>query len=371
MGTLLSVTALCTGLAWASERSAGPFPCGRKVRWDLCLFLAVAAFTLFVGLRTNYNDTRAYIQGFRNAGTFSEFLSDPDNLDPMHNPLFYGATALSRTLTDNYHLYFLAFAALDTTLFFRFLQRYAGEQDFGFSMYLFFCMGTAVFSLAAMKQVTAMAVLTLAIPALLDKRWLRFGVVVALAGLIHTYAFLFAILPLCVSRPWNMRTFLLIAGTILVMWTFDSSISTVLSYADTMGKHVAEYEVFDGNRMNFLRVAVYGVVPAITLVFRRRLVSRMNRAQRLLTNMSVISLMFMLLGTVNGANMFGRVATYFELGAICMLPWCIRELFTPRSAQVVRIGGGLFFLVFFLYDNLGFSHSYATVTIVGFLKSFS
>ena len=74
---------------------------------------------------------------------------------------------------------------------------------------------------------------------------------------------------------------------------------TLLSYADSMGKHVAEFEVFDGNQMNPLRVAVFAVVPAMSLIFRRRLFPAMGRQEAVLINMSIVSLMFMLMATVN------------------------------------------------------------------------
>ena len=40
-------------------------------------------------------------------------------------------------------------------------------------------------------------------------------------------------------------------ATVTVMLTFEDSLGTLPSlYADSMGRHVAEFEVFDGNQMN-------------------------------------------------------------------------------------------------------------------------
>ena len=125
MLNLLFVMAASVALAYGSQKMnpSGLDKRGR-VYWDVCLVLMAVVMTLFVGLRTGYNDTQAYITGFQNADPVSVFLSDPENLDILHNPLFYFITSLFRQLTDNYHLYLMAFALFNTVLFVRFLRRY-------------------------------------------------------------------------------------------------------------------------------------------------------------------------------------------------------------------------------------------------------
>lgn len=368
MLNLLLVTAASAALAYGSQK-LNPSGLDRRgrVHWDICMVLLVVVMTLFSGLRTGYNDTLAYITSFQNADPVSVFLSDPENLDILHNPLFYFITSLFRQLTDNYHLYLMAFALFNTVLFVRFLRRYAPEGNFAFVVFLYFAIGVFTFSMAALKQITASAVLTLAIPALVDKKWGRYYLLVAIAGLLHTYAFIFAFLPLLSGKPWGWKTLLLLAGTLAVMLTFEDTIGSILEYADSMGKHVAEYEVFDGNQMNPFRVAVFAVVPVLSLVFRPWLAPEEDREKCILLNMSIVSLMFMLLAMMNGANMFGRLARYFVLGSVCTLPWILDRAFNPRSAQLMKLLAAVCFLGFFLYDNQGFSQAYYSISLTEFI----
>lgn len=361
MLNLILVMAVSVLLAACAEWNCGPSLAGKPVRWDLFLVLMTVVMTLFSGLRTGYNDTAAYITGFLNADSVSAFLADPENLDLLHNPLFYLITAAFRGLTDNYHIYLTAFALFNTVLFVRFLRRYATEGNFAYTVYLYFAIGVFTFSMAALKQITASALLTLAIPALIDKKWIRYYAIVAIAGLIHTYAFIFFFLPLLTGKPWGWRTILLLLGTVGVMLTFENSIGSLLEYADSMGKHVAEYEVFDGNQMNPFRVAVFAVVPVATVLFRRYLEPELDREKCIMLNMSMISLMFMLLASINGANMFGRLARYFVLGSVVVLPWIIDRAFYERSARLMKLIAVLCFLGFFLYDNQNFSHYYSAI----------
>lgn len=363
MLNLILVMAASVFFAYCSEWTGGRPLKGRPVRWNIWLVLMTVVMTMFSGLRTGYNDTAAYISGFLKADSVAVFLASPDNLDILHNPLFYFVTSVFRSVTDNYHIYLMAFAALNTVLFVRFLRRYATEGNFAFTVYIYFTIGVFTFSMAALKQITASALLTLAIPALVEKKWVRYFVIVIVAGLIHTYAFIFLFLPFLTGKPWGWKSILLLLATVWVMLTFESTIGSVLEYADSMGKHVAEFEVFDGNQMNPFRVAVFAVVPAAAWIFRRYLEPELDREKCIMLNMSIISLMFMFLASMNGANMFGRLARYFVLGSIIALPWIIDSVFNKRSAQLLKNIAAICYFAFFLYDNQIFSQDYKAISI--------
>lgn len=324
---------------------------------------------LFSGLRTGYNDTYTYIVVFRGSPTVSEFLADSSNLHPLHNPLFYFYLSLLRTVTSNYHIFLMLSAAITVPLMVRFIAKVTEPSDFPLSMLLFMTLGTYVFTMAAIKQSLAMAILCPAIIALRDKKYAKFLVITAVAALIHTYAAVFFILPLLGEKPWRLRSFVFILGSLLVTLNFSSAISSILRYADTVGKSISADEVFDGNRMNIFRVAVYSVVPAASLLFRKRLEPLMDRTQALLINMSICSLAFILPGTMNGANMFGRIAVYFELGAICVMPWIIDTVFDRRSAGIIKTVCAACFIAFALYDLSDFNYGYTAVSLRRFITS--
>ena len=342
----------------------------KKYTKNFFFIATIVTLSLFIGLRTGYNDTWNYIRSFNNVEPLSEFLMDAERMHLLHNPLFYGIEAWLHGITDNYHIYFMLFAALDSVLIIRFLKKYS-YGFFSYAVFLFWGYGLGTFGLAAMKQFTAMAILTLAMEAMLEKKWMRFIIIVIIAGLIHTYAFMFLVLPFFITEPWNAKIMGICGLTAVIMYTFNSTIAAVLEYADSVGKYVADFEVFDGIQMNIWRVLVFAVVPMAIYVFRSRLIPQMNRMQALLSNMSIISLMFMLLGTVNGANMFGRLATYYVFGSICMLGWIIEQVFNEQSKKFLITLSYVLFIGFILYDNIDFATTgaYSSITLVEFLKS--
>ena len=82
--------------------------------------------------------------------------------------------------------------------------------------------------------------------------------------------------------------------------------------------------------------------------------------------MSVISLCFMLMGSRAGANMFSRMAHYFEIGTICILPWLVQKPFVRDSYRVIVSVAVLCFGVFFIYAygiNMNFDTEYRSLKI--------
>lgn len=333
------------------------------------IFLMIVLLTLLIGLRTDFNDTGAYISGFINAPTFSEFIKEPKNLNLLQNPLFYGYTALFRKLTDNYHVYFMVSALLVTVPTIVSLRKLVDRELFPLVIFTYFTLGTYLFALAAMKQTMAMAISCCAIVALLERKYPKFFVLAILAGLTHAYAFALLVLPLLVARPWTTRTYIILAITLFLMLTFEESITRILEEANELGKSVDSSQVFSGEGMNLFRVAVYGVIPVTSLLYRRRLEPQMGRKEYLFLHMSIVSFMFMLLASIDGANIFGRMARYFEIGLVYMYPWTLQHLFSGKNRSVAKFVYVVCFFVFFAYGYWDFSSGYHAITLLQFIKS--
>lgn len=371
MRNLLIVFAASVILAYLSQYRGYNYmrKAGEKKRINGYIVLMIILMIMIVGLRTGYNDTGAYVRGFENSVGIREFFADSENFHPLHNPLFYAIQAFFKSFNLSIHAFFMFWAIIDIILLVNYILTYTDGEDFAFSIFIFFALGTFTFGMGALKQITGMAILTLAVPYLERKQWVRYLLIVFIASQIHTYALLFLILPFFRTRPWNQKSILLMLGTVLVMRTFNGTVMSVLSYADSIGKSVSVDEVLDGNAMSILRVAVFALTPIAIFVYRHRLLPQMRLPQELFTNMSIIGLMFMLLATQNGANMFGRIATYFELGIAMTLPWVLRKLFNRPSYKIMTIVCMVCFMGFFLYDNQGFDATYTSINMFEYLRS--
>lgn len=349
---LVTVFAISLIFAYISEHNtkamlaSGEHYCVWK---DWAYIGLVVVLVLFAGLRTSYNDTWNYVNGFNSAPGVSEWLSDPENFNPFKNPLFYFCENIIKTVFDDAQMLIFLSSLITQSCFIRFFKRYS--EHFLFSIFIYFTLGTFVFTLAAIKQVLGMAIVTLAFPFLEKKKWIPYFLIVIVAMLVHTYSIVFIVLPLFRNRPWKLFTFLFVAVTAVVMMNFKEAITAFMEQANELGKTLAEYEVFADNTINIFRLAVYAVPPVLSFIFQKWIFRDSSKMDHVLVHMSIISLAFMSMGTQSGANMFARMAMYFELGTICCLPQMINKTFEKRSHRLVSGVAISCFFVFFLYAN--------------------
>ena len=335
---------------------------------DIFMVIVIACMTCFSFLRTSYNDTLTYIDSFRNAETLVEGFANGTFTDWTGNPWSMFYRSLMHDLTKNYHIYFFFPAFLSSFAVVKLCKRYSVNP--AFSLLIFFSIGTYVMYIAALKQCLAMFFLLLALPYAIDKKYAQFYLLVLVAIFFHTHAFMFAIVPLLLEKPWGKVSWGLLGATAFAMATYDFTLGAFMEYAQSIGALVAEVEVFDDHQINILRVLVYWVPALLALIFRKRLFSSSGRTENLFVNMSMVSAFILTIGLVRGANLYARMAAYFEIGTAIALPWMFQKLFTRRSAQFVTIAAAVLYFGYFLYEfsiSKDFSSSYSSISLWEFI----
>ena len=336
---------------------------------DIFMAAVIVWMTCFSFLRTSYNDTYNYIFLWENAKSIKDFLADGELLDLTGNPLSMLWESFAHTYIGNYHLYFLLPAFLSGFAVIKLLKRYSVNP--AFSLLIFFSVGTYIMYMAAMKQCFAMFFLLLSIPYAEEKKYLRFYALVAISIFFHTHAFMFAILPLLFSKPWGKTTWIGLAAVMFAMATYDKTLGAFMNYAQSIGALVDEGELFDGHQINFLRIIVYWMPSLLALAFRGRLFKNSTRSENLFVNMSIVSSMILTLGMVQAANLFARMAAYFEIATAIAIPWMIKKLFTKRSAQYVTVCAVVLYFGYFLYEfavSKNFGSDYSAITLWQFVR---
>ena len=337
---------------------------------DIFTIIVIVWLTCFSFLRTSYNDTWNYIFAWNNSNGARAFLESGGLLDLTGNPLSNLWREISHDISNNYHIYFFPPALLSSFAAVKLFKRYS--VDPAFSMLIFFSLGTYITYVAALKQCFAVFFLLLSIPYADEKKYVRFYLLVAIAILFHTHAFMFLILPILFGRPWGSITYLGLLATIFAMLTYDRTLGAFMEYAQSIGALVDEGEVFDGHQINLMRVAVYWILPMLALIFRKRLFRDSSRRENLFVNMSIVCAMILTIGTVQAANLFARMAAYFEIATAIALPWMIKRLFTKRSAQFITICAAVLYFGYFLYEfgvSKGFGNDYSAITLWQFVTS--
>lgn len=359
---------------YPADRQLAPRQTGRyHFMWhrsDVFMIAVIVWMTCFSFLRTSYNDTANYIFFWRNAKSTADFIAGGGLQDLTGNPLSLLWQSFSHAVCENYHVYFLLPALLSSFAVIRLFKRYSVSP--ALSLLIFFSIGTYIMYVAALKQCFAMFFLLLAVPYAEERKYVRFYLLVFIAVLFHTHAFMFAILPFLFGKPWGKVTWIGLGAALFAMATYDATLGAFMRYAQSIGALVDEGELFDGHQINVLRVLVYWIPALLALIFRRRLFSDSTRAENMFVNMSIISAFILTIGLVQAANLFARMAGYFEVATIIALPWMIKKLFTKRSARFVTFCASTLYFVYFWYENAinrSFSEDYVAITLWQYIQS--
>lgn len=145
-----------------------------------------------------------------------------------------------------------------------------------------------------------------------------------------------------------------------------------MNTALSMGISIVDWELFDGHSINLIRVVVYWIPALLALFLRNRLFSDSTRTENLFANLSIGAAFVITIGLRQGANLFARMAAYYEIAVGITLPWMINKLFTKQSAQLVSIAAIVLYFVYFLYEfgvSKNFGTDYSAITLWQFLQS--
>lgn len=337
---------------------------------DIFMILIIAWMTCFSFLRTGYNDTGNYIfEWNRITVSLDEFLVSGELKKLGSNPLYDLYRTLLHEVTDNYHIFFFFPAVFSCIGSVKLIKRFSIAP--AFSLVVFFSIGTYIMYMAAMKQCFAIAILFFALPYAIDRKYMRYCLLVLFAMLFHTHAFIFLAVPFLFRKPWGKLTWIILIAAIAAMATYNFTFSHLMNFALSVGVNVADFELFDGHSIHPIRVIVYAIPAVFSLVFRRRLYNDSTREERLFANMSIMAVFILMIGLIQGANLFARMAAYYEIALCISFPWMIQKIFNKASSRLLTAVAIICFFVYFLYEfgiSKGFGDGYHAITLWMFFR---
>lgn len=324
---------------------------------DATLFYLLSAILiLFVGLRTAHNDTEVYKIGFERLDTGVDAFRNID-WTLAENPGFKTFSIGLKTFvsTDDRVMIFLS-SLMTVMLFLLFYRKWT--RNFGLTIYLFIASGMLLFTMAALKQVLAMSIGLLGITCFLKNKRKWFVVCVAIATTIHVYIVFYLLANLLSDRLWSKKVMLTIAGAVIAGIFVDAFSSLANSVTQIVGADYEKHGELSGRGVNILRFLVYTVTPVLTWKYRGRVNKSRNRALILFSNFTLIGWCFMFIALFGNANMYARMAMYFDPFMHLTLTAMLVQA-TPNSNRIITISMCIMgFLLYFLVDLYTKNFSY-------------
>lgn len=328
---------------------------GKRVRRVKPMFavLSILPLVIWAGFRGNVGDTYAYIRGFQEMpsslsgiGTYMSSITKDYG--------FYFVSALIKCVVGNRDtVYLIIIAAVQCYLLFRIYRKYSPAYVISFFLFI---VSTDYISwiFNGVRQFVAVTITMICFPWIIEKKYIRAVVVILIASLFHQSALL--VIPfvfIAQGKAWNKKTLLFIL-TVIVAVMFADRFTDILDnmLADTQYQNVvSDWESWDDDGTNVLRVLVYSVPTILSLVGLRYVREEDDPVINICTNMSIASAGLYVVSMFTSGIFIGRLPIYFSVYNYILLPWLVKNMFTKRSAEmiyVVMIGAYLFF---YYYQN--------------------
>lgn len=309
--------------------------------WAICLSLC-----LFAGLRTKYNDTYAYIHGFK--------YSTPNNF----SSIFFGEFSIAKVYLFqiwNYVIYHFVSKSANVYLFLcamvfvcpaiSLMEKYS--KKFTFSILLFMFAGMYLFSLAGLKQAMATGVVLMGLPYLFKKDYVKYYLCCVCSMGFHAYSIFFLIVPILGNEIFNKRT-MVFCVSIIVLGVSLSYFSRIISeIVELLGKEISEETIQSGS-VNILRALVF-LVPFVLTVLGRKNLGEITEPEKWFVKIGILSTAFMVLALFGNPVLFGRIPQYFLFGIVVVLPLLIEKAFAQQERSMVTFLAVVGYVLFGLY----------------------
>ena len=328
---------------------------GEKVRRVTPLFAVVAVLPLVIwaGFRGHVGDTGVYIQSFEDMpSSFSGISSYLVDIEKDQG--FYFVSAVIKCAIGNHNtIYFIIIAAIQCFFLFRVYRQYSSAYVLSFFLFI---ASTDYISwiFNGMRQFTAVSITVACFPWIVEKKYIRAVIGILVASLFHQSALLLIPFVFIVQgKAWNTKTLLFIVAVVAIVM-FADRFTDILDnmLAETQYENVvSDWQNWEDDGTNILRVLVYSVPTVLSLIGLRYVRSANNPVINICTNMVIASTGFYVISMFTSGIFIGRLPIYFSLYGYILLPWLIKNMFTKRSAQLIYICMIGAYTIFYFYQN--------------------
>lgn len=204
-----------------------------------------------------------------------------------------------------------------------------------------------------LRQFTAVTLIFAATGLMIKKKWIPTILVILLASTMHQSALLMIpVVFLVQGKAWNGWTLLCLLGAMLAVLFVDqfTDILDNMMQETQYSNMVSDWEEWEDDGTNILRVAVYAVPTILSLIGLRYIRSEGDLLINICTNMSILSTALYVISMFTSGVFIGRLPIYMSLYNYILLPWEVKHMFTRQSQKIVMlcmVGG---YLLFNLYQ---------------------
>lgn len=290
----------------------------------------------WVNYKRFFEDVNPIFTIFENGltGFFNEYHTEP---------LYTLLNSFIRTFTDDIQVLFFVISLITTTLLFKSIQFFSERKYFFFSIMLYYVLIFFVLDMSGIRQCISLNIVLYAFRYLIERKNIRFLLIVVFASLFHFSALIFLFAPLLLGKKIRLSSLLIIMSLGIIIFVFrirwlTYSIQTIESlYPDNIVvSKIYAYTI--SNAIYTKEVKIYimlliNIFLGIVILYGRDRYWKNNVTNSIFFNLLVAYFFFIFVFWEISAIGF-RFGLYFILGLIYFLPKIV-DFFSKNSRILV------------------------------------
>lgn len=340
---------------------------GQRIIVYLLIYLPLFVLCAFRDISVG-NDTSVYYYGFQN---FSNFNSLHEAFTTSrYEPAYIIINYLFNKFNLSYYFLQIVLSGFIYFSVFVFLLRYS--SDFLFSVYVFYVLRYSIGTMNVVRMWMAIAVLLFAIQYVIDRKLIKFLIVILLASLFHSSALVFLIIYPLYSIQINKKIILaMMGGSVLIFlaskfffsvltsligrysgylstdFNVESNIAVYLTLLIDLSLFVLIYVAINRENKYYCNDNSWGNI--VSLIYEE---DKNNVGlKKILVLTALLAVCFDIIGL--GNTVMNRISTYFSVFFVLSIPIAIQKIqFEANKGFVktaVMIGLSVQFLIIMIF----------------------
>lgn len=311
-----------------------------KYHKNLLYVILTAAILIFVaGFRWKVGtDYTSYVRNYGNyiAGFWDDLLS-------LNEPGIKIIAIVSSWIYNDYATMFFVASLFTIGLSVMTISKYS--DMFGFSILLFIFTGCWQGSFNGIRQFLAGAILFAGYRYIIDRRFIKYLLIVLIASAVHFSAILMIAIYFITMRRIDLKQILLFAFIGIVLYF---SYDLIFGFIENIKGEAVPMMTYMTKKVNLLRIAV--AFAPVLLFFIIRTKVELTSEDTFYINVLLINAVFML-ATSNSAYL-ARIGIYTNFFTVLALPRLI-TFYGERNARIFKIIAIIFYVIFWYIEVSG------------------
>lgn len=296
------------------------------------LILALPVF--FIGMRTNYIDTKGYMEGYLAVKPTMEYLIDGLEDTKSKGWLIY-EWLLKFVLKDNATSFLMVTAIIQAGAVLKLFYKHS--RDYSFSVLIFFLSCAFVNMMNGIRQFMAITIILYFSDYLFEKKYIRFLIVVLIAFEFHASAIVWLPMMFVVQgKPWRLKTLFVVLGTLGLIFALDN-FTDILEDAlvgTSYEGYTEQFSVDDGSNIFHTLIAA---VPTVLAFAGRKCLPESDTETNVMVNISLMGVLVSLMANFTSGILIGRLPIYFTIFNFALFPTLFDSIFADKEKLKIRM----------------------------------